>query len=377
MCQRRASGWSRRFSGGPPSVRSWIRRDAVYVKRARAESSRSAKRRVPGNPKYVAWAGVIVIAREDSAACCKIIRGSSKPDDAPPKVPPGRFGRVRAGRGRRPSGRRARGHGSLGRPGCEGRGHERALRHERLRSVLRRVPRDGQLGLQLFRRFRHRGHDLEKVAHDAVGRDLEDRRLGILVDGHDDLRRAHAREVLDRAGDTARDVEGRRDDLAGLPHLVLVPDPARVHRGARGAQRGAQLVAQRTQHGPALGPLEAAPASTFTTFARIFSAGRSRFTTSPAPGASDFEAGNTFGRGVATWISALGAAVTRTRALPEYTGRSPARRPPSTSSVITSDSTDTPRRPAKRGATSRPMAVAETRTMDGLKAVAAASSAAV
>jgi len=32
---------------------------------------------------------------------------------------------------------------------------------------------------------------------------------------------------------------------------------------------------------------------------------------------------------------------------------------------------------AKRGATSRPMAVAEARTMDGLKAVAAASSAAV
>src|ERR1035438_10070451 len=108
-----------------------MRRDAVYVKRARAASRRRAKRRVPGKPKYVAWAGVIVISREDSAACCKISRGSWKPDDAPPKVPLGRFDRVRAGGGWGPSRCRALGHGSLGRPGREGRGHERALRQDR------------------------------------------------------------------------------------------------------------------------------------------------------------------------------------------------------------------------------------------------------
>ena len=66
--------------------------------------------------------------------------------------------------------------------------------------------------------------------------------------------------MLDGAGHAARDVEGRRHDLARLPHLMLVADPAGVHRGARCAQRGAQLGAQRAQHGPALGPLDSAPA---------------------------------------------------------------------------------------------------------------------
>ena len=60
----------------------------------------------------------------------------------------------------------------------------------------------------------------------------------------------------------------------------------------------------------------AAAASIFTTFPRIFSGG-SIATASPAPGASAFAAGKTFGRGVATWIAAEGAAVTVTRALPE------------------------------------------------------------
>src|SRR2546427_11720582 len=40
--------------------------------------------------------------------------------------------------------------------------------------------------LELLRQLRH---DLEEVADDAVVGDLEDRRLGVLVDGHDHLRR--------------------------------------------------------------------------------------------------------------------------------------------------------------------------------------------
>src|SRR5512144_1213772 len=52
-------------------------------------------------------------------------------------------------------------------------------------------------------------HDLKDfmdVADDAVGRDVEDGRVGILIDGHDYFRRLHAGHVLDRAGDAAGDV---------------------------------------------------------------------------------------------------------------------------------------------------------------------------
>mgnify|MGYP003362541792 CR=1 FL=1 len=41
--------------------------------------------------------------------------------------------------------------------------------------------------------------DGEQVAHNPVIRHLEDRRFGVLVDGHDHLAVLHARKVLDRA----------------------------------------------------------------------------------------------------------------------------------------------------------------------------------
>src|SRR2546429_6707380 len=58
--------------------------------------------------------------------------------------------------------------------------------------------------LELLRQLRH---DLEQVADDAVVGDLEDRRLGILVDRDDHLRRAHAGQVLDRGRDAKPPVE--------------------------------------------------------------------------------------------------------------------------------------------------------------------------
>lgn len=66
------------------------------------------------------------------------------------------------------------------------------------------------------------GHDLEEIADEAVVRDLEDRRLLVLIDGDDDLRVLHAGQVLDRAGNADGDVELRRHDLAGLAHLPVV-----------------------------------------------------------------------------------------------------------------------------------------------------------
>ena len=67
-------------------------------------------------------------------------------------------------------------------------------------------------------------------------------------------------EVLDRAGDADGDVEVRRDDLAGLPDLVVVGHVARVDRRARGADRGFELVGERVEQLEVLGAAEAAAA---------------------------------------------------------------------------------------------------------------------
>ena len=84
---------------------------------------------------------------------------------------------------------------------------------------------------------------------DAVVGDLEDRRVGVLVDGDDGARALHADEVLDGAGDAERDVELRRHGLAGAADLALHRQPAvvadRPRRGELGAQRLGQLLGDR------------------------------------------------------------------------------------------------------------------------------------
>jgi hypothetical protein len=88
------------------------------------------------------------------------------------------------------------------------------------------------------------GQDLEQVAHQAeIGR-LEDRRIAVLVDRHDAAGVLDARHVLDRAGDADREIQVRRDDLAGLADLHVVGHVARVHGGAARADRGAERSAR-------------------------------------------------------------------------------------------------------------------------------------
>src|ERR1041384_2443946 len=62
-----------------------------------------------------------------------------------------------------------------------------------------------ELGSELRHRF-------EQVGDEAVIRNLEDRRLFVLVDGDDDLAVFHAGEMLDGARDADRDVELGGDD---------------------------------------------------------------------------------------------------------------------------------------------------------------------
>src|SRR5438132_4582626 len=79
--------------------------------------------------------------------------------------------------------------------------------------------------LELLRQLRH---DLEQVADDAVVGDLEDRRLGILVDRDDGARALHPHEMLDGAGDAEGDVELGRHRLTRAPDLPLHRQPAVV-----------------------------------------------------------------------------------------------------------------------------------------------------
>src|SRR5690606_35980122 len=100
---------------------------------------------------------------------------------------------------------------------------------------------------------------LEQITDDAEVGDLEDRRLRVLVDRHDDPRGLHTGPVLDRAGDPQRDVQLRRDRLAGLADLVLVGVEAGVGRRAGRPDRATQQVGELLDEREVLRAADAAP----------------------------------------------------------------------------------------------------------------------
>src|SRR5688500_5964020 len=108
----------------------------------------------------------------------------------------------------------------------------------------------GSAALLALDRLGQLGNDLVQVAHDAEVGELEDRRVRVLVDRDDVLRRLHADLVLDRAGDSDREVELRRDGLARLADLAGVGEPARVDdragRGNCAAGRVGERLRERT-----------------------------------------------------------------------------------------------------------------------------------
>src|SRR6478672_453292 len=95
-----------------------------------------------------------------------------------------------------------------------------------------------QLGVELWQ-------DGEQIADEAVIGNLEDRGLGILVDGDDDFRIFHAGEMLYGAGNADGDVKLWRHHLAGLADLMIVRHVAGIDGGAGGSDGRTETVCQR------------------------------------------------------------------------------------------------------------------------------------
>src|SRR5215467_14576760 len=89
------------------------------------------------------------------------------------------------------------------------------------------------------------GDHLVEIRDQAIIGDLENRRVLVLVDRDDHLGVLHPGEMLNCAGDADRDIKFRRHHLAGLPDLPVVRRISRIHRGARGADAGTELVGER------------------------------------------------------------------------------------------------------------------------------------
>src|SRR5262249_6770156 len=99
------------------------------------------------------------------------------------------------------------------------------------RSNFASPPRKSLLGL--FQSFGKRGHDFEDVANDAVIRDFKNRRVRILVNGHDGARALHADDMLNRAADAEREIELWSDRLPRAANLSLHGEPAFIADGTR------------------------------------------------------------------------------------------------------------------------------------------------
>ena len=97
-----------------------------------------------------------------------------------------------------------------------------------------------------------RRRNLEDVALNAVVGDLENRRLGVLVDGDDGARALHADQMLNRARDAERDVQLRRHRLTRAANLALHRQPAVVADRPRRRELGAKRLGELLGDGQVL-----------------------------------------------------------------------------------------------------------------------------
>src|SRR3972149_2618350 len=128
-------------------------------------------------------------------------------------------------------------------------GHAIPVREDRTTHLRSRVSNrsDGseteapeRLLLLLFQGLGEGGDEVENIADDAIIGYLEDGGVGILVDGHDGAGTLHSHDVLDGAADAERQVELRRDGLAGAADLAIHRQPAFVADGAGSGQLAAE-----------------------------------------------------------------------------------------------------------------------------------------
>ena len=71
-------------------------------------------------------------------------------------------------------------------------------------------------GKPLAERLGEGGQEADRVGHDAEMGEIEDRRVLVGVDGHDQVGALDADAMLDRARDAGGDIELGTDGLAGL-----------------------------------------------------------------------------------------------------------------------------------------------------------------
>src|SRR3954447_17007340 len=90
--------------------------------------------------------------------------------------------------------------------------------------------------------FRNR---LVQVRDQAVIGDLKNRRVLILVDSDDHLGILHAGEMLNRPGNTDRNIELRRHHLAGLSDLPIIGRIPGIDGGPGGTDPGTELIGER------------------------------------------------------------------------------------------------------------------------------------
>ena len=88
------------------------------------------------------------------------------------------------------------------------------------------------------------GNDLVQIADDAVGGNVEDGGVLVLVDGDDVLGVLHTGNVLDGTGDAQRNVDAGMHGLAGLADLMVSAQPALVGDGTGSTDNAAQSLSQ-------------------------------------------------------------------------------------------------------------------------------------
>ena len=124
-----------------------------------------------------------------------------------------------------------------------------------------RAQEPSMLRLELGNQF---GHNLMHVADKGKMGYLQNRRVGIAVDGHDNIGLLHACQMLDCAGYAAGNVEARLNGFAGLANLMVMLNPAKINRGARSTDLPASSPANSASIRKFSGPCSPRPPDTIT-----------------------------------------------------------------------------------------------------------------